>query len=71
MEKYEIETLREKLNKELDKDSPDEKEILAISQDLDKLIVKYTMSYINTSNNRFFDKNNTHNNMEEQECFSD
>lgn len=71
MEKYEIEILREKLNRELEGDSPDKKKILAISQDLDKLILKYTISYIKASNNRFLDKNNTHNNMEEEECFSD
>lgn len=71
MEKFKIEVLREKLNKELEKDSPDKGLVLAISQDLDKLIVKYTKVYINGLDQEFSKKNRPHNIFEEEECILD
>lgn len=71
MRKYEIECLREKLYKELDKDSPDKKAILTISQDLDNLIVEYTKNYINEPDKGLGCQDNSLLMIDEPECTSD
>jgi hypothetical protein len=52
----ELENLRDKLHNMLDSNEYSYKEILKVSEDLDKLVVKYLNNYKNASNPIKFNK---------------